>query len=225
MTNSKKCSKCKKIKDLCDFYKRKSKPDSWCKECYKKYYKINKEKIKESRKKYWKKNKKKLKKYKKKWKKENPEYYKKYNKEYSKNNKDKINKRRRKYRKNNKDKINKYKRKYRNNKFKIDIHFRLRHGISSLISTRLKRRLLSKNNKSTFSFLPYTTDDLIKHLEKQFTKGMSWDNYGQWHIDHIKPDSLFNYKSVEDKEFQECWALKNLQPLWAEDNLSKGNKY
>jgi hypothetical protein len=54
---------------------------------------------------------------------------------------------------------------------------------------------------------------------------MSWDNYGRWHVDHIKPMVSFNIKEPTDKEFQECWSLKNLQPLWGEDNLSKGSKY
>ena len=47
----------------------------------------------------------------------------------------------------------------------------------------------------------------MKHLEKQFTKGMTWENHGKWHIDHVIPDSHFKYINVEDKEFQECWAL------------------
>ena len=55
---------------------------------------------------------------------------------------------------------------------------------------------------------------------------MSWENYGSyWHIDHIKPDSRFIYESVEDIEFKKCWALSNLQPLKAEDNLKKSNKW
>lgn len=86
------------------------------------------------------------------------------------------------------------------------------------------KHLLSKNGKSTFTFLPYTIDDLIEHLERLFTVGMTWDNYGYWHIDHKIPDSSFNYKNVEDEEFQKCWALENLQPLWAEDNIKKGYK-
>lgn len=82
----------------------------------------------------------------------------------------------------------------------------------------------SKRGKSTFDFLPYTIDDLVKRLEKQFAGGMTWNNYGKWHIDHIKPDCSFDYKSTEDKEFQECLALNNLQPLWAIDNFKKGAK-
>ena len=84
---------------------------------------------------------------------------------------------------------------------------------------------MSKGGKSTFSFLPYTVDDLIKHLKSKFKDGMSWKNYGKWHIDHIKPDCSFDYKSVEDEEFQKCWALDNLQPLWAIDNFRKNRFY
>ena len=131
-----------------------------------------------------------------------------------------------KYYQNNKEIIN-----YKNNEYQIkrriiDGRFKLKHCISSLINQKLKNHLSSKNHQSTFSFLPYTIDELKQHLEKLFTKGMTWNNHTThgWHIDHIKPDSLFNYKLVEDKEFQECWALENLQPMWADENIKKGNK-
>jgi len=101
---------------------------------------------------------------------------------------------------------------------------KLRHNVSSLIGQRLKKRISSKKGKSTFDFLPYTVENLMSHLENQFDSRMSWDNYGKWHIDHIRPDCSFNYTSVEDEEFQKCWALDNLQPLWAKDNLRK-NRY
>ena len=53
---------------------------------------------------------------------------------------------------------------------------------------------------------------------------MTWDNYGEWHVDHIIPMSSFEFESVEDREFKICWSLKNLQPLWGLDNLIKGSK-
>ena len=53
---------------------------------------------------------------------------------------------------------------------------------------------------------------------------MGWDNYGEWHVDHIRPIASFNFESVDCAEFKECWSLDNLQPLWAFDNLSKGTK-
>jgi hypothetical protein len=73
--------------------------------------------------------------------------------------------------------------------------------------------------------LGYTIEELMSHLEKQFTEGMTWENYGEWHVDHIKPMSSFKFESVDDPEFKECWKLENLQPLWEEDNLSKGPRY
>lgn len=119
------------------------------------------------------------------------------------------------------------KRNYIRNRRRADIRFRLKGNISKAIIKKLKKRLSSKKGKSTFTFLPYTIEDLIQHLESLFQLGMTWKNYGPrgWHIDHKRPDCSFNYKSVDDKEFQECWALKNLQPLWAEENEKKGGRY
>ena len=104
---------------------------------------------------------------------------------------------------------------------------KLKHNIKTLINQKLKSRKISKDNQRTSEILGYSIIDLKEHLESQFHDGMSWDNYGLhgWHIDHIKPDSLFNYKSIADKDFKKSWDLNNLQPLWAKDNLKKGNKY
>jgi len=83
-----------------------------------------------------------------------------------------------------------------------------------------------KNGMHWEDLIGYTKEDLMEHLEKQFTDGMNWDNYGKdgWHIDHIIPKSVFNFNSYEDIDFKRCWALDNLQPLWAEDNFRKNNK-
>jgi hypothetical protein len=73
----------------------------------------------------------------------------------------------------------------------------------------------------------YELSELVKHIESQFTKQMTWDNYGvnSWHIDHIRPVSLFEIIEIGDKEFKKCWALDNLRPILANENLKKGNKY
>jgi hypothetical protein len=65
--------------------------------------------------------------------------------------------------------------------------------------------------------------ELKAHIEKQFKPGMSWDNYGEWHVDHIKPCVLFDITKKEDLVAMNHYT--NLQPLWAKDNLSKGAKY
>lgn len=77
-------------------------------------------------------------------------------------------------------------------------------------------------SKPTFDALGWTTQELIDHLESQFSDGMSWDNYGEWHIDHIIPLKAFEFSSMEDEAFKQAWALSNLQPLWARDNVRKG---
>jgi hypothetical protein len=61
----------------------------------------------------------------------------------------------------------------------------------------------------------------MNYLESQFVEGMSWENHGKWHIDHIKPVCSFNFNSREDEDFKKCWALENLRPLWAKENLKK----
>lgn len=71
----------------------------------------------------------------------------------------------------------------------------------------------------------WTKQELADHIESLFQEGMSWDNYGEWHVDHIRPKSSFSIKSINDPEFKECWCLSNLQPLWASDNASKGAKW
>lgn len=70
----------------------------------------------------------------------------------------------------------------------------------------------------------YTTADLMSWLEKQFSDGMSWNNIGEWHIDHVIPKSSFIYEAPDDDEFKACWALTNLRPLWSVDNLKKGSR-
>lgn len=69
--------------------------------------------------------------------------------------------------------------------------------------------------------LGYSANELKSHLELLFKEGMTWENYGEWHIDHIKPVSLF--EDFEDIKLVN--ALDNLQPLWANENLSKSNHY
>jgi hypothetical protein len=76
--------------------------------------------------------------------------------------------------------------------------------------------------------LGYSFEELMTHLEKQFSKGMSWHNYGygdgKWHIDHIRPLASFEYDTTDCEEFRAAWALTNLRPLWQSDNLKKGSR-
>lgn len=67
----------------------------------------------------------------------------------------------------------------------------------------------------------YTLQELRQHLQSQFTNGMSWQNYGQWQIDHIRPISSFDFTTYQDEDFKLCWSLTNLRPLWAKDNWTR----
>ncbi len=203
---SKKYKKCK----TCNLTKNKHKGNGLCVNCY------ARERRKNNPEKFRNKDRQRRK--------DNPEKFKKRQKNFREINPDKVREYNRKYRKNNPDKVNGAAREWWKKRVTSNIHFKLKKNISALISNKLKRHLLSKSNKSTFSFLPYTTDQLKIHLERQFKLGMTWSNYGKWHIDHKVPDCSFKYTSVNDEEFQKCWSLENLQPLWAEENLRKSGK-
>lgn len=96
---------------------------------------------------------------------------------------------------------------------------KLRTYFGAAISHSLKGR--TKGGKGWQAILGYTADDLRAHLERQFQRGMTWDNYGEWHVDHILPVASFQYETVDSPEFLACWALTNLRPLWARDNIVK----
>lgn len=65
---------------------------------------------------------------------------------------------------------------------------------------------------------------LVVHLERQFTEGMTWENYGKWHLDHVIPKCSFDMPDANSPGFKQCWALDNLQPLWGWQNSAKGGK-
>lgn len=95
--------------------------------------------------------------------------------------------------------------------------------MSSAIKQALRK---GKNGRYWESLVGYTLNDVKKHIEKRFKDGMTWESFlkGEIHIDHKIPISLFNFSKPEHPDFKKCWALSNLQPLWAKDNILKGNK-
>ncbi len=106
---------------------------------------------------------------------------------------------------------------------------KVENRIHSSVSRAMRSALAKggKEGRTTFEILGYSREELMAHLERQFKPGMSWDNYGLhgWHIDHVVPKSLFTFNSIDDQAFKVCWALSNLQPLWASENRRKFNKY
>jgi len=110
--------------------------------------------------------------------------------------------------------------------YKTPIQRKMHHTMRTLLWQKLINHSINKNGK-TFDLLGYTANDLIKHLESKFELGMTWSNYGigGWEIDHIIPDSWFQYSSTNDEGFKNSWKLGNLQPMWAINNRIKGNHF
>lgn len=108
-------------------------------------------------------------------------------------------------------------------RLKTDPEFKLKE----LLSHRVRRAIYDQRGvKSvrTLELLGCTIAKARVHIEKRFIEGMSWENHGinGWHIDHIIPCSSFDLTKDEDQ--RKCFHYSNLQPLWAFENLSKGNK-
>jgi hypothetical protein len=147
-------------------------------------------------------------------------------KDYYEQNKEKIKSRVHKYNKENKEKIAVRKKNYYNTTTKkrletepeLKIKFNLRKRVWQSIKTQgtFKR-------KATLELLGCENISIVRqHIENQFKKGMCWENYGQWHIDHIYPVSKFDLTNLEEQK--KAFNYKNLQPLWAKENLQKGAK-
>ena len=163
--------------------------------------------------------------------------HKKEREEYRRLNKEKVKRWNRKFYLSHREKIieqvKKYfqkheeqKRKYyklRARKLRENPRFRLDINMSRAILHVLEGQ---KANRRWEDLVGYKIEYLIKHLENQFNNKMTWNNYGSyWHIDHIKPKSLFKYQIAEDPEFRPCWALENLQPLEKGENYRKHNNW
>jgi len=219
----KKCTKCKVEKEFNCFHKKTDSVDglaSYCKECKKeisnKYYKDNKEKFKEISNKYKKNNKEKIKQRNKEYRTNNKEYNKEYFKKYYKNNTQIIKNKTKEYKKNNKEKTNKYLITRR----KTDPLFKMQCYLRSRTSMAFKSKGYTKNTK-TQEMLGIHWEVCKVHVEQQFIEGMDWENYGDWHIDHIVPLSCAD----TEEELKFLCHYTNLQPLWAVDNLAKSNTY
>lgn len=108
-------------------------------------------------------------------------------------------------------------------KIRLQPQARLKNNVARAVHYALKG---GRGTGRTFALLGYTLEELSAHLERQFLSGMNWENYSRdgWHVDHIRPLCSFTYESPDDPQFREAWALSNLQPLWAEDNIKKGGK-
>lgn len=199
------CVQCKNEKNLNEFNKNKRQKDglqTTCKNCQKEYIR---------------KNKKQLETYYQDWLVNNKETRNLSNKQYRQNNRQQIRDYYKKYRL--KPSFKENRRKYENNQRKISNIYKVRANLRKRIGSFFKGK---DKSKSTEKLLGCSYKDLIIYLENKFTDGMNWENYGLygWHIDHIIPLS----SASDIISLEKLCHYSNLQPLWAKDNLSKGNK-
>lgn len=196
----------------------------------KEYYEKNIDKIKCYRKNFYDKNRDKILEQKKEYYKENIDKCIDKNNRYYKENRESLLNKKKNYYQENSDKIKEYHVGYReNNKDKRREYYHKKKKDPEFIifeSHRNRiRELISRGYKDSSSkkILGCSIEFFRLHIEKQFKDGMSWDNYGDWHLDHIKPCASFDFKNPEHQK--ECFNYRNYQPLWAIENLSKGAKY
>jgi len=237
------CRKCNKSKDLNDFHKKKGTKDGHrneCKECVKEIQKKYKdapdfkEKRKEYDKKRYEENKEFRNQQKKDWYYKNHDHALEQKREYHKkpNIKERQKKWWKKYKEENEDKLKEYRKnnKLKNREYSSNYRRKNPHIIAwrSVLHSTLKRLETNKSGH-TIDLLGYSADDLKNHIENLFTQQMSWENHGEWHIDHINPVSSFD----KGTDVSIVCALSNLQPLWSttreidgvlyEGNLNKSN--
>lgn len=202
------CPRCKTKKPFSAFSKCKSRRDGlhgYCKECRSNIYKENPEptKIRAHR-----------------WYQENREHATKKSEEWERSNPEKRREIVGRYRKKYPEKAKERQRKaYK--VMSLNPKFRLNNSMRSRIYDSIKQ---NKNGNHWEGLVGYTLNMLMNHLESLWEHRMSWDNYGEWHIDHIIPVSVFNFSEPEHIDFKRCWALTNLQPMWAKENMSKWAK-
>ena len=121
----------------------------------------------------------------------------------------------------NNDKRNAARRKNLQKRRDEDPQYRMKMALHVRLYDAVKYQKGTKSAK-TLELLGCTVEQLQTFLAAEFTEGMTWDNYGEWHIDHILPCASFNLEDPEEQK--KCFHWTNLQPLWALDNIRKGAK-
>lgn len=117
----------------------------------------------------------------------------------------------------NKDKIIERGEQYKKRRKETDELFRFKCLMRQSVYNAFSRIKQNKHT-NTLELLGCTWQQAKEHFESLFQPGMSWSNYGEWHIDHIKPVASFTEETLHEMNH-----ISNLQPLWALDNLSKSD--
>jgi hypothetical protein len=230
VNNQKCCGHCKTFKDFENFNYSKSTWDqlrNTCKECLKSERESKREHMTEYNKKYWQKTKNIQKEKNKTWRENNKEKVKENMKKWLENNKEYKKQKDKEYRAEHyeqyKENLKKWKKaKYKAMKEENGEEF-FKHKMKTNISIRIREILGQNKSEKCVKYVGCSIDELKAHIETTFTEGMTWENYGKWHIDHIIPCTAFDHSSED--QIKACWNFRNLQALWAKDNIQKSDKF
>jgi len=152
--------------------------------------------------------------------KENPEKWKASNKKFYSKNAEAQKLRAKEYAQNNRNKISAKQRETRKARRHADPVYRIKENLRKRMWETIAK-LGNKKSAKSLSLLGCSALECRDYLANLFTEGMSWENYGQWHIDHIRPISSFDLSNPQEQ--RQCFHYTNLQPLWALDNLIKSD--
>jgi len=235
------CSKCGESKPRSEYHKCSSKTDgltSHCKACrnahhaeynsricgkeqYRRYRARDPEGYARRSREYYEANKERIKERSRKWRKENPKRRAANRKAEYRRDREKAIRNAVEWGKNNPSRRRQIVKNYKE-RHQADPEHRARNIARKMLIRALEATGKRKEER-TFAHLGYTRSDLIDHIESMFDDGMTWENWGEWHIDHIIPVSTLVSCGVTDPK--KINALSNLQPLWAVDNMSKSNGF
>lgn len=216
------CTKCEREQPYENFSKRSMVPDglqSQCKSCDKELREKTKEKRKKYNREYYQRNRSEFLRRAKEYRDNNKEIIAIKHRQYVQENKERLEKYHAEYREKNRKEIRRKQSEYQKRRYDSDVSFCMIERLRSIMQNALKRKGLSKNQR-TIESLGCTAEYFKEHIERQFLKGMTWGNRGQWHIDHIIPIS----SASTEEEIYELSHFTNLRPMWAEDNKRKADK-
>lgn len=196
------CTKCNNEKPISHYFMDRGRRRTRCKQCI--YASQDKKKKCATQKLYYQKNR---------------EERQEYNKSYYKKNRGKLIQYQKDYKKEHEDDLREYFR-LNHHKRKSDPEYRVRRACRARISVALKNN--AKKAAKTADLIGCSISELRTHLENQFKDGMNWNNYGEWHVDHIIPCAAFDLTKPDEQ--RKCFHYNNLQPLWGKENCSKGAK-
>lgn len=187
------CWYCDKNLDASMYHKSKNRPDGlqgMCKNCHKLYRS--------------------------KWLNNNKTQYKEKCQEWSIKNQERIYKNKKEWRNKNREYFREHQRKYKALKRKNDPIFK----ITSNLRTRVRKAIkgINKSN-TTIELIGCSIEEFKTHIEKQFKKGMTWNNYGEWELDHIQPCCSFDLTDIRQQKL--CFHYSNTQPLWKKEHRKK----